>query len=495
MKRRYLLLLLCLWGAPVAHAAIESQGFVLDQPTFNYGSSSSSAADTDLYGTVGAGGLSDSLNSQSQIGAAERVLPSPDVPILQVVGGSSLRIVVTAGSNDRYVDLQVELATSGQAENLDADGKVVAGAWTSAAIWQDGVTVRDLPRNRTYSVRARARAEDSSVSDWSRTADVSIGQPLVGGGWLPEKLTNKAQEWYGTPTGQAISKLLDRGLTPVLVATIATQAIAAASLLGQLLLDLILKLITGVSPLFQYLVFFRRKRPYGRVIDGRSHQPLSGVLVAILRPDTKTVIETQQTDQSGRYLFTTDERTSYILRVEASEHDVYERLCRGAAVNRLVSLGLSLEYNPKKLHRRQRTDRVIGILNAWRLPLLLVGTVMWLMLYLRDGGFVFWLGLYYILAWSLELFIRTQPAPFGIVADSMTKLPIGTAVVRLYGGAGRLVQTMVTNNQGRFSTLLRTGDYEMQVSARGYETVRRPRARFTRRGSLQAIRVDLKPLA
>ena len=495
MRRLGLVLLLIGLSWQTARAAIESQDYVLDQPTINYGTADSNSAQNDLYGTIGAGGLSDSINSQTQVGSAEHVLPSPELPVLVAVGESNIRISIQPGSNDPYVEFHVELSSDrGDSISLDGNGQAGADAWSPAAIWSEGVTVRDLARNRTYTVRARARAERESVSDWSRSAELRLGQALVGGGWLPTTITKPIQDWFQTPTGQAVGNILDKGLLPVVIATAAIQVAAAASLLGQLLLDFVLKLVTGVSPLFQYLVFFRRRRPYGLVVDGRRRRPVANATASLLRPDTKTILDTQSTDQNGHYFFTVDTRSSYLLRIEAPEHDVYERLCRGTAVNRLVQLGVALEYSPSRLHRKQRTDRLLAWLNAWRLPLLVIGTAMWFLLYLRDGGFVFWLGLYYILAWVLELFIHTQPAPFGIVTDAVTGEPLSGAVIRVYGLGGRLAQTLVTNRQGRFSTLLRSGSYELRVSCRGYETGKRPRTLFTRQGSVQAIRVSLKPI-
>jgi hypothetical protein len=280
---------------------------------------------------------------------------------------------------------------------------------------------------------------------------------------------------------------------PVLVATAVVQVIAAGGLIGQLAIDLLLKMIAAVSPLSQFFVFFKRKKPFGRVIDSKHRRPVVGARVMLLNPETKVVIDTQTSDADGRYVFAVDSQTSYLLRIEANQYDLFEHLYRGTSVNRETSLGLALEYDAPQLRRRQRIDRTVVVMNAWRLPLLVVGTLMWLMLYIRDGGFTVWLGAYYALAWLLEVIIHTQPSPFGVVTDQATNRPLGGSVVRIFNAEGRLVLTFVTSANGRFRTLLRSGVYQIRVSHVGYQAVALQRVKFTKQGTLKAIKVSLKP--
>jgi 5-hydroxyisourate hydrolase-like protein (transthyretin family) len=499
MIKRLLLLLLLLWPA-TGQAVLESQDFILEQPTFNYGSAATSSSSHDLFGTVGSGGLSDSADAQSESGATQQnVLPTPAAPILQIKGDNSLRISVAIDSSIAYADVQVEVRReSGDTPvYYDINGQIsdIYNSWGPAASWGEGVLITELKIGETYVVRARARAETESVSEWSGVSQIKLGSTLVGGGILPPELTEPIKIWLETPVGQVAATLAEKLLVPIAAALIVAQAVAAASLLGQLLLDLILKLLASLSPLSQFWVFFKRRRPYGRVIDGSTKRPVVGAHVTLLRPDTKTVLDTQITDQDGRYLFTLTERQSYLLRVEAPQFDTFERLYRGEAVNREITLGMSLEFNAHLLRRHQRFDRTLAILNAWRLPLLLMGTGMWLLLYIRDGGFVLWLGIYYALAWLLEVAIRTQPSPYGIITDQATNQPLSGAVVRVFNQDEKLVLTFVTSSNGRFATLLRSGRYEIRVSHSGYQTSVLPRVLFTRRGTLQAIRFALKPLA
>lgn len=500
MKRLGAILLLVLIGPLIGQAGLESQDYVLDQPTFNYGSVSTSSADSDLFGAIGSGGLSDSSNSLTQGGSGQQnVLPTPNTPVVSIKNSQTIRISVEPGSNDPYITLQVEVRRSANNDPAlyDTNGQIASGdaSWGAAVIWREGVQIGGLKAGERYQIRARAKGEEGSVSEWSGETAVNLSGGLVGGGLLPSAITKPIQNWLQTPVGESVGQIASKLLSPVIVASVVAQAIAVTSLVGQILIDLLLKLIAGLSPLSQFFVFFKRKKPYGRVTDSKTHRPVVGARVALLRADTKAVLDTQITDQDGRYYFTVDERQSFILRIEAPQFDIYERLFRGSAVNRQITLGLALEYDPAQLRRRQRIDRLMVVLNAWRLPLLLIGTAMWLLLYIRDGGFALWLGIYYALAWVLEIVIRTQPSPFGIITDQITHVPLGGAVVRIYNHNGRLILTFVTSANGRFTTLLRSGWYHLTVSRSGYQTSTIPRVLFTRRGTLQAIRFALKPLS
>ena len=60
--------------------------------------------------------------------------------------------------------------------------------------------------------------------------------------------------------------------------------------------------------------------------------------------------------------------------------------------------------------------------------------------------------------------------PVGVVKDSVTKQPIPLAVVRLHSKkTNRLLQTRVTNADGKFEFLLPEGSFFIEVNKNGYE--------------------------
>lgn len=57
----------------------------------------------------------------------------------------------------------------------------------------------------------------------------------------------------------------------------------------------------------------------------------------------------------------------------------------------------------------------------------------------------------------------------GLVYDSVTKEPLGNAIVRIYGIDNTLIATEVTNTFGIFETFIESGKYKIKVQAVGYK--------------------------
>lgn len=496
-----------LLSCPTAlQAAVESQDYVLEQPTFTYGYGATESDDYQLEGSIGQGGESEGEMLLRTGNPGSDVLPTPRPPQLTVIDGTSLKAVVDVGDNDPHVLVQLEVRETGsvQPTYYGTAGRPVteANSWGVAAIWRDGVTLHQLNTGATYAVRARVRSNEAAVSDYSPSSFVTMtGQAVADqnksqGGTvaLPPALAQLVDAWLDSPTGQAAAAVAEKVVVPLVLAGAAVQVVAASSLLGPILGDLLARLILGISSGSNLFMFFRRRRDIGQVIDGETGRPITGARVSLLRPDTKIVVESQVTDSEGRYLFAVDTRQIFIVRVEAEKHEPYEQTVKGAAVNQRVVLGVSLEFNQRSLARYQRVDSVFRLLAKWRVPLLVLGTAAWMVLFLRDGGYTIWLGVYYALAWGLELFVRLQPQPYGKVQDKLTGDPLSAAVIRISNKQGRLISTLVTGESGRFSTLMRPGTYGIKVSKAGYQTSDLIWMRFSRRGSAQALNLSLTPI-
>lgn len=68
----------------------------------------------------------------------------------------------------------------------------------------------------------------------------------------------------------------------------------------------------------------------------------------------------------------------------------------------------------------------------------------------------------------LILFRNRRRDSWGIVYDAMTKLPVDLAIVRLRDAvSGKVVKSTVTDVEGRFSLLVRTGAYRIEVAKEG----------------------------
>lgn len=72
--------------------------------------------------------------------------------------------------------------------------------------------------------------------------------------------------------------------------------------------------------------------------------------------------------------------------------------------------------------------------------------------------------LYHFVSWVLSLFgIRKKRKPWGVVYDAISKEPIALAIVRLLKDK-KLIETQVTDGEGRFGFLAPTGSYALEVT-------------------------------
>lgn len=81
-----------------------------------------------------------------------------------------------------------------------------------------------------------------------------------------------------------------------------------------------------------------------------------------------------------------------------------------------------------------------------------------------------WYYIVRLLIWlrGLIFIFRKKRQRWGLVYDSVTKQPIGGAIVRLYHEDGRLIETEVTSQTGTFSFLPVVGRYRLLVTKPGY---------------------------
>ena len=82
--------------------------------------------------------------------------------------------------------------------------------------------------------------------------------------------------------------------------------------------------------------------------------------------------------------------------------------------------------------------------------------------------------IYHFIGWVLGTLARRKKkedtGTFGVVYDSITKLPLPLAIVRIHEKAtNKLVSTTVTDKLGRYDALLPTGDYTLEVVKPQYQ--------------------------
>lgn len=76
--------------------------------------------------------------------------------------------------------------------------------------------------------------------------------------------------------------------------------------------------------------------------------------------------------------------------------------------------------------------------------------------------------LQYLFTAPLLFFARRRRQQFGIIYNAFTKIPVDLAIVRLYSEAGKLVKTMVTDQEGRYFFQTDPGHYKIEVIKQGF---------------------------
>ncbi|MDD5463232.1 MAG: carboxypeptidase regulatory-like domain-containing protein [Methylococcales bacterium] len=76
--------------------------------------------------------------------------------------------------------------------------------------------------------------------------------------------------------------------------------------------------------------------------------------------------------------------------------------------------------------------------------------------------------LYFIFTQPLILIGRRKKQKYGVIYNSLSKLPVDLAAVRIKDQSGRIVQTKITDRQGRYSFLINKGQYLLDISKPNY---------------------------
>ena len=76
--------------------------------------------------------------------------------------------------------------------------------------------------------------------------------------------------------------------------------------------------------------------------------------------------------------------------------------------------------------------------------------------------------LQYLFTAPLLFFARRRRQQFGLIYNAFTKVPVDLAIVRLYSEAGKLVKTMVTDQEGRYFFQADPGHYKIEVVKDGF---------------------------
>lgn len=469
----------------IVQSEYESDDYYLNEALIlPFGGTSQSAEYSAAFD--GGFGLKPGESTENFLGAGSReqsVLPTPPAPDLSVANAeNALLLKLTLGSNDPAVLAQVAITDNlGVLKYYNPAGQAVSesNTWHPYKNWggSAGAQIGGLNENKSYSAQTRYKYDDHSVSAWSNSSaqvspvtvvplTASEKDGLIG---VINSVGQAIKDVASGSTVQSVAKDLAIALVPLTAIAVAAQLASVSAIAFQFIAEIISRLVSSMLSGLQFFAFYKKRKVFGRVIDGKTREPIAGVNVFLIKPDTKRVLDTQQTDKDGRYYFLFDDRTSYLVKAEISHYDPYEKTVRGN-VNHLIRMGVKLEYDIEELNKRRKIIMLVDRINYFRTALLFFGVLAWALIFTFQDKtlMVFLLGSYYVLALIFELYVRRQPRPYGLVEDVDTRVPLSMVVIRIKDALGAIVETLVCDEKGRFRTLLRPGKYTFTFNKQGY---------------------------
>lgn len=217
--------------------------------------------------------------------------------------------------------------------------------------------------------------------------------------------------------------------------------------------------------------------------------PIDLALVRIYRQKDKKLIQTKVTDRQGRYIFIINEPGKYFMTVTRpnfisptrylqadSQDDKYLDLYHGEAIEvtekeAVITANIPMDPAEKKALPLREVLRTYLITNL-RLTVSYIGIVLALLILfiypsVITGAALF---LHFILFLAFRrLMIPAKPGRWGIIYDSKTKAPLHQAVVRIFDiRFNKLLDTQVTDRNGRYAFLVGKNYYQLLTEKPGY---------------------------
>lgn len=249
--------------------------------------------------------------------------------------------------------------------------------------------------------------------------------------------------------------------------------------------------------LFSFSGLTRRRRPaWGEVVDRTTGVAIAGVLVQLTNVAQAQIVDRTITDQLGRFVILVSRPGIYRLEVKAKGFKPYQsqsiQINDLAVLPKAMRIVLDSDSQPSQeaiLKLARRLEQLARGLRTLRLPILVVGMLASLVVL----GAEITAGEVTVITWGVALIYLTllitdiwhyvyYQKPYGRVLDQTTGKPLELAIVRVLRmeqGGKQLASTTVTDHLGRFSVLVESGVYQLDVTKAGYQPHQTPPERWS----------------
>jgi len=338
------------------------------------------------------------------------------------------------------------------------------------------------------------------VSDYSAKTSANI---KVIAGVFMEQTAEKIRDFIAKPetVNKANTAVVTTTVAILLAPVLANALISLSSLLPQLLYWLI--------QILQLIGVKKKNKPWGVVFNAETGQPLSLAIVRIYETKYNRVLERVVTDNQGRYgflvkpgeFYITCSKSGYIFPSKEKKSTFYEKIYTDgnfkiADADQSIAFNIPLDPTAGSksiINFWIWVTRINKFLQKLRIPLLILGIVFAIIMMIISFSALYVLSLiFYALIGALEILRSKKARPYGIVTDVYNH-PIGLAIVRIYKkNNNQLIETDVSDNQGRFKFLVTPGIYYITATKPGHIDFKSHLMYLEKEKTLVSITIKLK---
>lgn len=317
-----------------------------------------------------------------------------------------------------------------------------------------------------------------------------------------------------TAVGRAVETVIDNPVVeqaaltvvPPVIATVVVANTAAATTSFSLLAYL---RYLFTSPLL--LIARRKRKKWGIVYNSLTKKPVDLAIVRLFSRKTNKLIKTQVTDKEGRYQFIVPKGGYYItvtkpefvfptsyLEFKNSDAD-YLDLYHGDTVN-ITSEGQSIALNIPLDPKEKKVESIRDLLGRQLMRrsqsfLAFSGVLLALISFLVSpvplllGLLVAHILLYFLFR---RFSHNKRSRGWGRVYEAKTKKPVKNAIVRIFDTEfHRLLETQLSDSQGRYSFLVGRSMYYVTVEKKGFKSSTTDQIDLTRKGKENIVKMDI----
>jgi|GEM_PF-5281438 len=320
-------------------------------------------------------------------------------------------------------------------------------------------------------------------------SDPNVPDPIE----IVEAPIMKIAEYIGIPSEQVPNAISAAALSIAGIGAMAAPAANAVTVFSSLR-EFSLSLWNSII----YLVGFRRKkRGWGRVVEIGTEVPIPMVRVELVEAGSKTessagegkVVAFAYTDSDGQYGFIAPPGR-YVINAIKKSYDfslVPDKYYQPNAVIEVKSLRESLivpriALVPTSESIKEKYHWVVSLAKFERFMVyvsfasLAIGTVTIIGKISRTFASSDWpIVVTYILLWVVWIYnayAKFRYSPWGSVLDKNNSQPLSLALIRVMDDTGtRLIKTVISDKNGKFSALLSQSKYKILASKPGYSLV------------------------